>query len=223
MIFDGGVADTGYGANLDVSIPQSALRLPAPFTQGSQGVRNGHAVHNRCRWRRPQPFHLIRRAMLATFSSRRRLGGGAAHDWARWKVRIWKAFPLRGRWRGGHAATDEVLVDIRRISGAAGGDRDLSTSSGERCSPPSPRGEGIALRRCLITTEAGLAPSGSPAAQILSNDAHPPSRRRTGCITVRNTRKAFPSRGRLFVYACAGRLSTRARNSSGSGPSLRRK
>ena len=37
MRCDGGVADTGGGANLDVSIPQSALRLPAPFPQGSRG------------------------------------------------------------------------------------------------------------------------------------------------------------------------------------------
>ena len=31
--------------------------------------------------------------------------------------------------------------------------------------PPSPQGEGIALRRCVISSEAGLAPSDSPAAQ----------------------------------------------------------
>ena len=128
LIFDGGVADTGYGANLDVSIPQSALRLPAPFTQGSQGVRNGHAVHNRCRWRKSAAFlpHLVQHR------------SSGAETRSPWCV----------------------------TSG--------NTSSGERCSPPSRQGEGIALRRCMITTEAGLAPSGSPAAQILSNDAHPP-------------------------------------------------
>ncbi len=31
--------------------------------------------------------------------------------------------------------------------------------------PPSPQGEGIAGGRCMISSEAGLAPSGSPAAQ----------------------------------------------------------
>ena len=41
-----------------------------------------------------------------------------------------------------------------------------NTSSASLRSAPSPRGEGIALRRCMISSEAGLAPSGSPAAQI---------------------------------------------------------
>ena len=116
LIFDGGVADTCRSANFDLSIPQSALRLTAPFTQGSRVVRDRHTARNRSRWR----------------------------------------------------------------------NHSLSTSSGSLRSAPSPQGEGL--------------------------DA--------------NIRKAFPDRGRLFVsvvYACAGRLSTRAKNSSGSGPSLRRK
>ena len=56
-IFDGGVADTGCDANLDVSIPQSALRLPAPFPQGSRGMRDGHTAHHRncCALSKPSP------------------------------------------------------------------------------------------------------------------------------------------------------------------------
>ena len=34
-------------------------------------------------------------------------------------VRTFQAFPLRGRWRGGHAATDEVSLDIHRMAGIA--------------------------------------------------------------------------------------------------------
>ena len=41
-----------------------------------------------------------------------------------------------------------------------------NTASGEQSSPPSRQWEGIALRRCMISSEAGLAPSGSPTAQI---------------------------------------------------------
>ena len=140
-IFDGGVADTGYGANFDTSIPQSALRPTAPFTQGSQCAGRTCGAP-------PVPLEEIR--SLSTSSGER-------------------SSPPSPRGEG-----LERRKDTQCTIGAAGGNHDLSTSSGERSSPPSPQGEGIALRRCLITTEAGLAPSGSPAAQILSNDAHPP-------------------------------------------------
>ena len=76
----GGGADTGCGTRMSVSIPQSALRLPAPFAQGSRGCG----------------------------------------------------------------------TDTRCDTGAAGGSRSLSISSGERSSPPSRQGEGIALRRCRM-------------------------------------------------------------------------
>ena len=55
-----------------------------------------------------------------------------------------KPSPLRGRWRGGHAATDEVSLDIHRTTGAAGKNRNISTSSGKQSLPPSPQGEGSA-------------------------------------------------------------------------------
>ena len=50
---DGGAADTGFGARFCVSIPQSACRLPAPFPQGSQGVRDGHMMQRVRRLLRP--------------------------------------------------------------------------------------------------------------------------------------------------------------------------
>ena len=52
LIFDGGVADTGCGADFDVSIPQAALRLPAPFTQGSRGASRSCGA---CPSRAPKP------------------------------------------------------------------------------------------------------------------------------------------------------------------------
>ena len=57
---------------------------------------------------------------------------------------LFKPSPLRGRWRGGHAAADEVSLDIHRTTGAAGKNRNISTSSGKQSLPPSPQGEGSA-------------------------------------------------------------------------------
>ena len=132
-----GGAYAGCGADFDMSIPQSALRLTAPFTQGSRGAgrtygaqseppeestafpphppnkvrhlllkekaspygdakipseaglappraplrlrytwntgrQKAYRPHHQGRWRQAQPFHLIRQAELATFSSWRR-------------------------------------------------------------------------------------------------------------------------------------------------------
>ena len=61
------------------------------------------------------------------------------------------AFPLRGRWRGGHAATDEVSLDTRRIAENAGKIHRLSTSSASRCSAPSRQGEGLGVGQGLST------------------------------------------------------------------------
>ena len=92
-----------------------------------------------------------------------------------------EAFPLRSEIRCAlfkpspkgevarqYAVTDEVSSDAGRIIGAAGENRGLSTASASLRSAPSRQGEGIALWRCMISSEAGLAPSGSPAAQSLS-------------------------------------------------------
>ena len=49
------------------------------------------------------------------------------------------------------------------------------------------RGEGIAERRCRITSEAGLAPSGSPAAQMLCER-----------LRDRGAPQAFPAKGKAF-------------------------
>ena len=61
------------------------------------------------------------------------------------------------RWAAGRARA-ETRLPVCVTSG--------NTSSGGQSPPPSPQGEGIAIRRCRIPFEAGLAPSGSPAAQI---------------------------------------------------------
>ncbi len=61
------------------------------------------------------------------------------------------AFPLRGRWRGGHAATDEVSLDTRRIAENAGKIHRLSISSASRCSAPSRQGEGLGVGQGLST------------------------------------------------------------------------
>ena len=51
--------------------------VPArPEGRGKIARKRRRRAHDRCRWKMPQPFHLIRQAKLATFSSRRRLGCG---------------------------------------------------------------------------------------------------------------------------------------------------
>ena len=57
-----------------------------------------------------------------------------------------ESLPLEGKVSRRYAATDEVL-DMRRTSGAAGGNHDTFTSSASRCSAPSPQGEGTGAGR----------------------------------------------------------------------------
>ena len=112
----------------------------------------------------------ICKGAAAEAARRRNAAAGVRH--------VGTAFPLRGKLRGAVQNRQRWRKPghfhlIRRAAGRARAETRLpacvtsgNTSSGGQSPPPSPQGEGIAIRRCRIPFEAGLAPSGSPAAQI---------------------------------------------------------
>ena len=112
------------GKNRNISTSSGKQSLP-PSPQGEGSARGGSAPH-------PFPYRMQKAPGYS---------GGFAADHS---LRTFQAFPLRGRWRGGHAATDEVSSGIHRTTGAAGKNRNISTSSGKQSLPPSPQGEGSA-------------------------------------------------------------------------------